>query len=838
MARLLLFFFFAFLSVTTPSFCQDKTATTTPVSVSEPQVIDVAQIKKELSKIEIDVSKGKLPKKDVSERIKMLSTLHDNLIIVKTQDNSDLTTIQKKIAALGPVPENGEKEPADLAKQRKEFNKQADDVKAKIANSDLALAKIDELNQLILKTRNQELFDKILIKRNSILDVKEFGKSLSNFAVFLYQLCKYPADWYQALTIEQQSQVKDQLMGLGFWSSLGLLVAIGISLFIRKKFGYKIQINNPNYSQKVMAALFMILARGAVPAAIAGAFVAWLYRHKTLFSGPFGDLLVIAGLYLLYLFLFCAIVSVLFTPNKPKWRLIEVSDERAKSLNSALIFSIIIICIFSFFQVLAVKQEYSEDIIYALKTLANGVKAFCTILVAHRFLYNNSALTDEELEGDDIQGLSTSSKLSILISLIALVVFGFSLIGYIRLAEFIFNRLFASVLIISCGYIIQKLFVVMFHQLMMRRFWTTKLRINKQGIGKIEFWFSFMITPIIFAFGTLTVLAFWDVSVDIMLQNIKKFLTGFDIGGMRISIISIILGIISFFVTLFILKIIKNSLLTGNLSKIDMDAGIRNSLAAGLGFFGMIAGVFIAISVMGGSFKGLAIVAGALSFGAGLGLQNVVNNFVSGLILLFERPVKIGDWVIINGHEGIVKQISMRSTQLETFNKANVIIPNADLLSNSLINMTYKSKTARIDIPIGVGYDSNVSQVETILLEIAKGTKNVLSNPSPFVIFLALGESSLNFQLSCYTSDVNNKRFILTSILETVITRFREENIEIPFPQRVVHLNTISEKQSVTPQSNIDQQEETDSPSEESVLEKHVEKEKETDKKRKKNKEG
>lgn len=783
MLRSILISFFLFFTISTPSFSQDITP-----FAQEAKIIDLEQITTQLTKIKSAVEKKTVTKEETIPFIKELSGFHDDLSSVKAQNMTDMNNIQKKITALGSVPAAGEKEASDISNQRKEFNKELDTVKAKIAKIDLTLTKIDEINQLILKTRNQELLDKILIKRNSVLNINEFWKSLVNFVTFLHQLIQSPGIWYNSLTSGQHLQVQNELNVFGFGALFVLVSALFINWILRRKFGYNVQTSTPNYSQKVVTAIFMIIARGVVPATIPGSFILWFLHHQDLFTGSFGIMLNTAAYYTLYLCLFCAIVTALFTPQNPKWRLIEVNNEKAKSLSTALIFSILILCLFSFFHVIAIRLESSDDIIYVLKMLENGVKAGCIILISYRFLYNNFSLTDEELNEDNIQGLTTSSKISLLISMLALIVFCFSLFGYIRLSEYIFNRFLISIGFIGICYIIRKLAIVLFHQLMEFRFWGRKLRINKHGIGKIEFWFNFTLTTILGIFTTLALLAIWGISVDIMLQNIKKFLTGFDIGDMHVSIISIILGIVSFFITLFIVKLVKNSLLNGNLSKIDMDPGVRNSLAALIGFFGIITASLLTISIMGGSLKGLTIAAGALSFGAGLGLQNIVNNFVSGLILLFERPIKIGDWVIINEYEGIIKQINMRSTQLETFNKANVIIPNATLLSTSLINLTYKNKTGRINIPVGVGYDSDVSRVQEILLDVAKNTKNVLANPAPFVVFKALGENSLDFQLSCYTSDVNNKLSIQTSILENILIRFKHENIDIPFPQRVIHI--------------------------------------------------
>lgn len=166
----------------------------------------------------------------------------------------------------------------------------------------------------------------------------------------------------------------------------------------------------------------------------------------------------------------------------------------------------------------------------------------------------------------------------------------------------------------------------------------------------------------------------------------------------------------------------------------------------------------------------------------------MVSNLVAGMTILFERPIKVGDWVIINSEEGIVKQINMRSTELETWSKANVIIPNSDILSKSLTNLTYSNRMGRAEIVVGVGYDSDIELVKKTLLEIAADTPDVTKNPAPNVAFTALADSSLNFQLNAYTANVSNKAGISNFIREEIIKRFKKLNIEIPFPQQVVYV--------------------------------------------------
>ena len=239
---------------------------------------------------------------------------------------------------------------------------------------------------------------------------------------------------------------------------------------------------------------------------------------------------------------------------------------------------------------------------------------------------------------------------------------------------------------------------------MLLNFWVKKLRLRRQLLSKIDFWLSVTINPVFMVIALLAVLTLWGVSTDILLQSIRKLFFGFKVGGVEISLFLIILGIAIFFASITVVRILRRKLLENILSHLDIDDGIKHSLASGFGFVGFVISVFLAIAVMGGDLSNVALVAGALSVGIGLGLQNIVNNFVSGIILLFERPVKVGDWVIINGEEGKIKQINIRSTEVETFNRASVIIPNATLLSNSVTNLTHGNNWMRFKVPVGVAY--------------------------------------------------------------------------------------------------------------------------------------
>ena len=165
----------------------------------------------------------------------------------------------------------------------------------------------------------------------------------------------------------------------------------------------------------------------------------------------------------------------------------------------------------------------------------------------------------------------------------------------------------------------------------------------------------------------------------------------------------------------------------------------------------------LGITTLGVDLSNPAIIAGALSGGIGFGLQNIVNNFVSGIILLIERPIKVGDWVMVGGNEGIVRRISVRSTEIQTFQRPAVIKPNAEFLSNSLINWTHKDRNGRIEFIFGVAYGTDTQQAEEILLGLAKEHEEVMTVPEPFVLFRDFGASGLDFELRCFTENVTRR---------------------------------------------------------------------------------
>jgi small-conductance mechanosensitive channel len=217
----------------------------------------------------------------------------------------------------------------------------------------------------------------------------------------------------------------------------------------------------------------------------------------------------------------------------------------------------------------------------------------------------------------------------------------------------------------------------------------------------------------------------------------------------------------------------------------------RETLVTSFGYVAASIAVIVALSVAGISFSNLAIIAGALSVGIGFGLQNVVNNFVSGIILLIERPVRKGDWIVVGNNEGYVERISIRSTTIRTFDRADVIVPNSDLISGQVTNWTLGNTWGRAKLSVGVAYGSDIETVIAILLDVANKHPEVFKGnpqlPDPYVLFLNFGDSSLNFELRAIIQDVNRRLHVVSDINRAINAEFNKQGIEIPFPQRDIH---------------------------------------------------
>jgi potassium efflux system protein len=274
----------------------------------------------------------------------------------------------------------------------------------------------------------------------------------------------------------------------------------------------------------------------------------------------------------------------------------------------------------------------------------------------------------------------------------------------------------------------------------------------------------------------------WGIFAADMLGVLQNIMFGIQIGGVIISPTVILTAIIILLVGILLTRWLQSWLDTRLLPRTTLDPGLQNSVSTIVGYIGVIGAALLALTQVGLDFQQITIVAGALSIGIGFGLQSVVSNFVSGLILLAERPIRVGDVINVKGEEGKVQRIHVRATEIETGDNASLIIPNSELITGTVKNWTHTNTLKRIAVKVGVDYDSDVQKVRDILLEIAKSQTKLATSPAPQALITGFGDNAINFELSGVVRNIGDGGVVKSNLYYAILTRFREEGIVIPRP--------------------------------------------------------
>jgi len=482
------------------------------------------------------------------------------------------------------------------------------------------------------------------------------------------------------------------------------------------------------------------------------------------------------------LFLARYVIHVSLTPHAPGKLFLNIEPDTAKALASRLHVLVVIM----FIGYLLVNTLIGSSLPHYAMSLTRSIigVVFAINLIWVLWLFG------------DMQGMFKQKWFRMSLSFVLVVAVLVDLIGYNNLSAWLLRSVFGSLLAILITLNLGSLTSDLLEGLEYgHTSWQRRLRrlVGLASEGHITgfFWFRLLITIGWWSLLVLMLIFIWDLSASVVEEIKVVFTSGFTVGSLKVIPARIVLALVTLGVSVALSVWFQGQMRKHWVRKMPMERGARESMVTMIGYLGITIAVLITLGVAGIDFANLAIIAGALSLGIGFGLQNIVNNFVSGLILLFERPVKTGDWIVVGNTEGYVKRIRIRATQIQTFDRADVIVPNSELISGQVTNWMLHDPRGRARIPIGVAYGSDTQQVKDVLLQVANEHPDVITNgsaPEPKVIFRQFGDSSLDFELRCHIENVDNRINVISDLNFAIDAAFRKHGIEIPFPQRDLHI--------------------------------------------------
>jgi potassium efflux system protein len=480
-----------------------------------------------------------------------------------------------------------------------------------------------------------------------------------------------------------------------------------------------------------------------------------------------------------------ALVSTALSPADHRWRLIPASNAAAVRIAGLVLTMALLYGTATFLQTAAYLFKAPDSPKLALILLPNTIIALLIV-----------AILQTPLRSERIGGLPSASWLRILrlpIWFLALAIIASAATGYLYLSRFITQQLIVTGAILTIVYLM----------LLWADGIAQAMGSESSGIGK---WLSAtghldqgsrqrLSVPVslLLKFGVMLcaiplILNQWQFSWPDIFEWYRQLFFGFRIGNTQVSLAALFASVVVFALGYFAAKFFQQWLDTQILKPAGLSGGLRDSIRTGVGYVGIAAAALFALSYAGFSLSNLAIVAGAFSVGIGFGLQSVVNNFVSGLILLAERPIKIGDLVVAGGEEGYVRKISVRSTEIETFDGANVLIPNSFFISEKVKNWTLRNNTGRVTIKVNVAHGTVPHQVRAILLQVAQAHPAVMRTPAPVVNFEEIGSDSLEFKLYAFVHDLNTSGSTRTDLRIAILDAFHDAGIAMASQQTDITL--------------------------------------------------
>ncbi len=737
-----------------------------------------------LDRIEKEVNRPKV-------RYRELDIFHDQLADIRAKIKAFSKQLQPRFeavkaqaAAFAAPPAAGQPpEPEAVAQQRAELNTLVNSFNAAGSARDQARIRTDQMLAQVQDAKRTKFMELLLRRSPEAHSPQAWVDAPAQAVTALTQSFHVVQEWWKRL--HGQGEVIQLLLGSALlWLVLTVLRWRGIRYVHDWPHA-----EEPPFWKRASSAAWVIILRAA-PLSAAGDFFYYTVTGNDIIV-PFqiNRLMYAAVRSIAIVALVSALVVTVMAPYNHRWRIFPASDGAARRI-CALVIGLAIIHSYNLFMVPVNWVASSPPhLTIAQSFLVTGV--FVALL---------SAILTTRLETQPVEGaphMMWLRPLRIPFWILAFVILAGALLGYVSLARFISQQIVVTGTILCIVYLLF-LWGDAFGQSMgdettaTGQWLASRFGLDQRRREQLALPISLTLKLVILFLSVPLIMLQWGFDWQAVSEWLAQLLFGFQVGNMQISVAAIFAAVIVFVVGYMAAKLFQGWFDRNVLAAAGISGGARDSIRTGIGYVGVIVAAMLAFSYAGFNFSNLAIVAGALSVGIGFGLQSVISNFVSGLILLAERPIKVGDWVVVGGEEGFVRKISVRSTEIETFDKANVIVPNSHFITENVKNWTLRNFNGRVIIPVTVDYESDPEQVRELLLQAARSNGQVMVSPAPSVLLEDFGANGLSFKLFAFIYDLNIAGSVRTDLRIAILKSFREHGVQMPTTQNEVVLRELN----------------------------------------------
>lgn len=691
-----------------------------------------------------------------------------------------LDAAQTQLKLLGPAPAAGQPVPDEIARGRAELNYRLGLLSAGDAAINSAKLRIGHLLDRIENVRRDNFASYLLRPIPGIYSYQTWAKLPQYTPLAAEQLRALVADWWDG------NNDHGAVERIGLEATLFFLVLCFVGWRGVRKLRTWQGADEPPFWRRASSAAGVVLLR-ALPVAAPVMFAYAMMAAAQRLPDRVDWLFFFTAQAAVIVSIVAALVTTAFAPRAPQWRLIAVSDAGAARICGL---------------VMALALVYSvTTLLYIMTRLVQAPFAL-TIAVALPSSLLLAGLVVGLLRtpvGNDNTAVASMRFLRAIRALAGIIVAAIvacALTGYLPLARFLAQQLIVTGSILGLVYLLL-LWVDGFSQSVsddgaaVGRWLKARGAFERARREQLALPASLLLKLVVLVLAVPFIMLQWGYTWPDIQEWYRQLIFGFHIGNSQVTVGALLASVI-----VFAMGYAASRLFQGWLDSQIRQAGgisgaVRHSIRTGVGYAGICVAALAAFSYAGFNLSSLAIVAGAFSIGIGFGLQNLVNNFVSGLILLVERPIRVGDLVVVGGEEGYVRKISVRSTEIETFDRGNVLVPNSSFISDKVKNWTLRNSVRSVPISVGVAYACNPRQVRDVLLDVARGNPDVLRAPAPVVDLKEFGASSLNFVLYVSIDDVGKTVKVRTEISLAILDAFAEAGIEIPYNQTDVTIRNI-----------------------------------------------